>query len=204
VLLPHVFEPFFTTKDVGRGTGLGLATCFGIVAQHAGRILLESERGRGAVVKVLLPRFVPPPAATTAPVKAADADTLPRGQEAILVVEDESRVRALAGHVLRGQGYHVLEAGDGDEAVQLASAQGPGSLHLLITDMLMPRMRGSEVASRVRSVHPDIKVLFISGYADLSGLAPRVDEAAVPFLSKPFTPAALARRVREVLDTVRA
>jgi signal transduction histidine kinase/CheY-like chemotaxis protein len=199
-LLPHVFEPFFTTKDVGRGTGLGLPTCFGIVAQHGGRILLESELGRGTTVRVLLPRFVAP--AQAAEAKAAPrSDILPKGQEAILLVEDESRVRALAAQVLRAQGYHVVEAADGDEAVGAAAAHDPGELHLLVTDMLMPRMRGSEVAARVRLAHPQIKVLFISGYADLSGLAPRIDETTVPFLAKPFTPASLAHRVREVLDT---
>jgi signal transduction histidine kinase/CheY-like chemotaxis protein len=201
-LLPHVFEPFFTTKDVGRGTGLGLPTCFGIVAQHGGRIQIDSAPGRGTSVHVLLPRQVSPPAApAVAPVVHADA--LPTGQEVILLVEDESRVRAIAAQVLRAQGYHVIEAADGEEAVRLAGTRAPGSMQLLVTDMLMPRMRGSEVATRVRRVHPQIKVLFISGYADLSGLAPRVDEATVPFLSKPFTPAALARRVREVLDAVR-
>jgi signal transduction histidine kinase len=201
-LLPHVFEPFFTTKDVGRGTGLGLPTCFGIVAQHGGRILIDSAPGRGTVVRVLLPRSTIQPALAVAPAVTSGADALPTGQESILLVEDESRVRALAGQVLRLQGYQVIEAADGAEAVRLASARSQGSLQLLVTDMLMPRMRGSEVAARVRQAHPQIKVLFISGYADLSGLAPRVDEATVPFLSKPFTPAALAKRVREVLDTV--
>jgi CheY-like chemotaxis protein len=200
-LLPHVFEPFFTTKDVGRGPGLGLPTCFGIVAQHGGRILIDSEQGRGTTVRVLLPRFVAPPSASGS-TSARRPDALPRGQEAILLVEDESRVRALAAQVLRAQGYHVVEAADGDEAVRAASSRDPGDLHLLVTDMLMPKMRGSEVATRVRATHPQIKVLFISGYADLPGLAPRLDETTVPFLAKPFTPAALAHRVREVLDTV--
>ena len=199
-LLPHVFEPFFTTKDVSRGAGLGLPTCFGIIAQHGGRILLDSDPGRGTIVRVLLPRIAAAPAAP-AMTTPARGDALPKGQEAILLVEDESRVRALAGQVLRAQGYRVVEAADGDEAVRLAAIRGQDELHLLVTDMLMPRMRGSEVAARVRRAHPNIKVLFISGYADLPGLAPRVDETTVPFLAKPFTPTALARRVREVLDT---
>ena len=149
-------------------------------------------------MRVLVPRLVtdPPPGRAR---RAVRSDVLPTRQEAILLVEDESRVRALAAQVLRAQGYHVVEAADGDEAVRAASGRGrTGELHLLVTDMLMPRMRGSEVAARIRLDHPDIKVLFISGHADLPGLAPRVDETTVPFLcqavhAQPRSSAAFAK-----------
>jgi signal transduction histidine kinase len=196
--VPHVFDPFFTTKEVGRGTGLGLATCFGIVSQHDGRITVESQLGRGTTVRVLLPRVDP---SDVVPLDVTPAvQSLPGGSEVILVVEDEPQLRQLAVRVLRGQGYSVLEASGGEEALRLASEQRPGTLDLVVTDMLMPRMRGSEVASRVRQLHPDVKVLVVSGYTDAADAAPSGRQLELPLLAKPFKPGALARRVREVLD----
>jgi len=194
----HIFEPFYTTKEVGKGTGLGLATCYGIVKQHGGNIWVYSEVGHGTTFKIYLPRV--DEAVETLRQRADDA-VVPRGTETVLLVEDEPLVREIASHVLHEQGYTVLEAGNGDDALRIVGAYTEGTIALLITDVVMPQMGGKVLAEQVTSVYPSIKVLFISGYAaDAIVHHGRLDPGT-NFLSKPFTPAAFARKVREVLDT---
>jgi CheY-like chemotaxis protein len=191
----HLFEPFFTTKEVGKGTGLGLATCYGIVQQHGGQIEVSSQVGQGTSVKVYLPRTSE--AADFRRERAA-ARSLPGGAETILVVEDEQMVRQLATRVLHQLGYTVLEAADGMEALRVAQRHG-GRIDLLLTDMVMPQMNGNVLAERLRAVHPRLKVLFISGYSDDMLGQQRLVERKDALLQKPFTPALLARTVRDVL-----
>jgi signal transduction histidine kinase/ligand-binding sensor domain-containing protein len=194
----HLFEPFFTTKEKGQGTGLGLATCYGIVRQMGGHIWLHSEAGRGTTVEIHLPRAegaLAPAAATPAGVEAA----APGGSERLLVVEDEPQVRAMAARALSERGYQVLTAGDGEEALQvLAGTEVP--IALLLTDVIMPRMGGVELAARMARQRPGLPVLFMSGYVDSTvGAQGGLPEGAA-LLHKPFTPSALAARVREALD----
>jgi two-component system, cell cycle sensor histidine kinase and response regulator CckA len=193
----RIFEPFFTTKEQERGTGLGLAMCYGIVKQHGGSIWVYSEVGHGTAFKIYLPRVDEPVellAHTEAPREA------PRGAETILLVEDEAAVRDLAVRVLREHGYTVLEAAHPDEALAIAWARPVGSIHLLLTDVVMPRMSGPMLAEEVLKRSPDIKTLFISGYTDNAIVHHGRLDPGVAFLPKPFSPASLARKVREVLD----
>src|SRR5579871_60328 len=158
----HIFEPFFTTKAKGRGTGLGLATVYGIVKQAGGHIWLYSEPGDGTTFKIYLPR-------TTAPVEAITAPALPphqlSGSETILLVEDEPTVRALAAQALRGRGYTVQEASNGEEALRLVKGREE-EIALLITDVIMPQMNGKELGDRLQAIHPALKILFASGYTE--------------------------------------
>jgi PAS domain S-box-containing protein len=193
----HAFEPFFTTKGQGKGTGLGLATCYGIVKQHGGQIWVYSEVGHGTAFKIYLPQVDEQAAPAPAPVEARG---LPRGNEVVLLAEDEAAVRVLAARVLREQGYMVLEAGNGPEAIQVAEAWAPTPIDLLLTDVVMPHMSGKAVAEQILARYPALKILFISGYTDSAIVHHgRLDEG-VAFLHKPFTPAGLTRKVREVLD----
>jgi signal transduction histidine kinase len=196
----HLFEPFFTTKEKGKGTGLGLTTVYGIVKQSGGSITVESAPGRGTTFRVYFPRVEQEVSGLTGAVKAIDPV---RGRETILLVEDEPAVRGLVHETLRLHGYTVLEARHGIEAL-LTSAKYVGPIHLLLTDVVMPQMSGPEVAEKLLTVRPGIKVLYMSGYPD----HPVFDRGGVSretgFLPKPFSPQVMAQKVREVLDGVKA
>jgi two-component system cell cycle sensor histidine kinase/response regulator CckA len=193
----RIFEPFFTTKEVGKGTGLGLSTVFGIVKQSGGSVEVYSEPGLGTSFKVYLPR-VEEAATPTRPSRAGLA-AAPRGAETVLLVEDEDAVRMLTRIVLEESGYTVLEAADGAEALKAAGAHA-GPIHLLISDVVMPGAGGPEVAARLLARRPGLKVLFLSGYTDDAVVRHGILQDKVNFLQKPFSVAALARKVREVLD----
>lgn len=192
----QIFEPFFTTKDAGKGTGLGLATVYGIVKQSAGSIHVYSEPGRGTTFRIYLPRVDQPLAEVTpAPETAASLN----GWETVLVVEDDPEVRRLICEVLRARGYQVLESTKGEEAIRIARTL-PGPLQLVVADVILPEMSGPEVVRQVQDAKPGIRALFISGYTDEAVLRHGMLDAGVMFLSKPFVPEALARKVREVLE----
>jgi CheY-like chemotaxis protein len=193
--LLHLFEPFFTTKAPGKGTGLGLATAYGIVKQSGGAISVYSEPGRGTTVKIYLPSAEAKAAAEAEEQSPAEAL---RGSETILVLEDEARVRKLVCGVLAGRGYQVLEAVRGEEAVRIA-AEHQGRIDLLLTDVVMPEMSGPQVLEQMRARHPEMKVLFMSGYTDEAMMHHGILESGAPFLQKPFLPETLARKVREAL-----
>jgi PAS domain S-box-containing protein len=194
----RIFEPFFTTKQQGRGTGLGLSMCYGIIRQHNGYIWVYSEPGQGTTFKVYLPQIDEP---TETLAQAFDANASPRGSETILRGEDETAVRELTARALREQGYTVFEASHPDEALAVASAQPPGSIQLLLTDVVMPRMSGKTLAEELLKLRPGIKTLFISGYTDNAIVHHGRLDPGVAFLPKPFSPATLARKVREILDS---
>jgi len=196
-VLPRIFEPFFTTKQLGRGTGLGLATVYGLAKQSGGYIQVESGPDRGSVFSVYLPRasapaeeeIVPPPEGVSA-----------RGSETILVVEDQPAVRALVCSTLTQQGYTVLDAGHGQDALTLLDEQTDG-IDLLVTDVVMPGMSGRELATSVRALRPQVRVLYMSGYAPDAALPAEIINSGAAFLPKPFVPATLLRKVRELLDS---
>ena len=194
--LARLFEPFFTTKEPGTGTGLGLATVYGIVKQSGGHVAVSSEAGHGATFKVYLPRIE---TALEAGKGAPAAMPAARGSETVLLVEDEPDVRELAEDVLKTWGYTVLKAGDPVEALGLARRHD-GPIHLLMTDLIMPGMDGRGLADRLLVDRPAMKLLFVSGYADALIIHHEGLDAGAPFLQKPFTPDALVRRVRDVLD----
>jgi hypothetical protein len=190
----HLFEPFFTSKDAGRGTGLGLATSYGIIRQSGGFFEVESSPGRGARFEVYLPRLAQP-----ADAAREEALEVPRGTETVLVVEDEPALREVAVRGLRELGYVVLEAADGSEALRVAD-RFDGRIHLLLTDVVMPGLGGRKVAERLRAVRPELKVLFTSGYTDGAFLSQANLDSSMSFLQKPFTVATLARKVRESVE----
>lgn len=192
----QLFEPFFTTKNVGKGTGLGLATCYGIVKQQGGHIQVDSEVGRGAIFKVLLPRVE----TATSPLPATlQNGTLPSGTETVLLVEDEPVVRGLTARILRQQGYTVLEAENGKEALQIAQSQSLLKIDLLLSDVIMPQVGGNSLAEQLKAIRPNLKVLFISGY-NSSTVIDKCLLKEGAFLQKPFSPRLLVFKVREVLD----
>jgi CheY-like chemotaxis protein len=192
----HLFEPFFTTKAEGRGTGLGLATVYGIVDQSGGCIEVYSELGVGTTFKIYLPLVE---AAVEQTEQHHFRQALPGGTETVLLVEDDESVQVLAHRSLEREGYTVLVASHPDQAM-LASARHRGPIHLLLTDMVMPGMGGRELAEWVTSSRPETGVLYMSGYTDDAIVRHGVLEADAAFLQKPFTPSALALKVREVLD----
>jgi PAS domain S-box-containing protein len=194
----RIFEPFYTTKEHGKGTGLGLATCYGIVKQSGGHIAFYSEPDRGTTFKIYLPRA----GEQAALLPREEPVPLPSGSETVLLVEDEALVRDIAAQTLRARGYTVLEAGNGDEALRVVQSHR-GMIDLVITDVVMPQMGGTELAERLEEMLPGIKVLFTSGYTDNAIVSQGVLEPNTAFLHKPFTPGAIARKVREVLDTGR-
>jgi len=191
----RIFEPFFTTKEPGKGTGLGLATVYGVVKQSGGYIYVYSEVGHGTTFKIYLPRVMEEADKGTL---HGEPDKLPTGTETILFVEDEQSVRELVRDYLTGAGYKVLEAHDGIQALEVA-AKHAGPIHLLISDVVMPHMSGRELAVRLVSKRPELKVLFISGYTDDTVVRHGVLEGDMAFLQKPFNLKSLAQRIREVL-----
>ena len=193
----HLFEAFFTTKPIGKGTGLGLSTCQTIVKQCGGHISVYSEPGSGTTFKVYFPKVHQPPDAVAQPVQTG---ALPRGTETVLLVEDEPSVRHLCRSVLEAQGYNVLHAINGHEGLQVAREHKGAPIRLVITDVVMPQMGGKMMAGWLKAIYPDIRVLLTSGYTDEVIAQQGVKEPSVAFLQKPYTPAALARKVRELLD----
>jgi signal transduction histidine kinase/ActR/RegA family two-component response regulator len=192
----HIFEPFFTTKEVGKGTGLGLATVYGIVKQSGGFIWVESALGKGTTFEIYLPLASGPASKTEAEAKQA---ALRRGSETILVVEDEAGVRELAGQFLKAQGYTVLEAKDGIEALEIA-ARHEGTIHVTLTDMIMPRMSGTELVKRLKAIRPDMKAAYMTGYAEYATCGNESSSnQQSSILQKPFSSTSLADMIRVVL-----
>jgi CheY-like chemotaxis protein len=194
----RIFEPFFTTKGPEQGTGLGLATVYGIVKENGGYIAVESEPGRGSTFTVYLAAI---PSAADGGEPAAPAEDLSarQGTETVLLAEDDSRLRAVALDVLQGSGYTVIEACHGRHAFNLARAH-QGRIDLLLTDVLMPEMSGPELVRQLTSAGQQVKVLFVSGYPDDAFRRYQPEMQAAAFLAKPFTPERLLGKVREVLD----
>jgi anti-anti-sigma factor len=195
----RLFEPFFTTKGPGKGTGLGLSTVYGIVKQSGGNIWVYSEPGRGTTFKIYLPQVE----------EAADLDRmrpdtnvarLPKASETVLLVEDEDGVRDLVGDILQENGYAVLEARDGGQAIQISESH-PGPIHLLLTDVVMPQIGGRALAERLAPLRPEMKVLYMSGYTENAIVHHGVLDQGTAYVQKPFRAETLTQKVREVLDT---
>jgi CheY-like chemotaxis protein len=194
---PHLFEPFFTTKPPGQGTGLGLSTVFGILTQSGGHLTVDSTPGRGAAFNAFFPRV--DQAAAEEPAPSPPPPSTTGGTETVLLVEDEEVVRRLARNVLASKGYTVLEASSGEAAISLGESH-PARIDLVITDVVMPGMTGRELADRLNARLPGARLLYISGYAEEDVLGQDELESGLPFLSKPFSPDQLLRKVREALD----
>jgi CheY-like chemotaxis protein len=192
----RIFEPFFTTKGPGEGTGLGLAIVYGIVTRASGFIHVDSEMGEGTVFDILLPVAEPMAHETTERATTYDP---PRGTETVLLVEDETAVRHLADRILTDLGYTVLPASNGEEALRVAGAHGLERIDLVLTDVVMPVMSGTEMVERLRARRPEVRILFTSGYPGTAGVDRFLDQDA-GFLQKPFTMDVLTQKVREVLD----
>jgi CheY-like chemotaxis protein len=192
----QVFEPFFTTKEKGKGTGLGLSTVYGIVKQSNGAIKVFSQSGEGATFKVYLPRVDQSALQTESVERSINNLT---GTETVLVVEDDEQVRKFAVKSLKGYGYTVLFAANGEEAIDVAGRYSE-TIHLLLTDVIMPGMNSKDMAEYLKRSRPDVKVLYMSGYTDNAIVHHGVLDPDVAFVNKPFTPGDLGRKVREVLD----
>jgi two-component system cell cycle sensor histidine kinase/response regulator CckA len=193
----RIFEPFFSTKDVGHGIGLGLSTCYGIIKQSGGHISVYSELARGATFKIYLPQVEQP---KKKPLHRPDSPDLPRGTETILLVEDDPALREMAATLLRRLGYTVLPAADGIEALSMKQQRDVGHIDVLFTDVVMPHMSGKELSERMKALYPQTRILFTSGYTENSMLRQGVLNKGLALLEKPFTPSALAHKLREVLD----
>jgi CheY-like chemotaxis protein len=191
----HLFEPFFTTKKQGEGTGLGLATVYGIVKQSDGSVWVYSEPGVGTTFSIYLPRL---DAGAGLPQELAPSPVALRGSETILVVEDQDQLRKMAVRVLRDYGYEVIESANPEEAL-LHSERYAGPIHLMLTDVIMPGMTGPELVGRIKSARPSMEIVYMSGYSQHTTL-----DLAGAFLPKPFSPQALAIKVRETLDAPRS
>ena len=195
----HIFEPFFTTKGRGKGTGLGLSTVYGIVKQSGGEITIQSEVGQGATFRIYLPAF-------EAPARETELISPSRppadGAETILLVEDEAGLRKLAREMLLKQGYRVMQASGGPEALRVWG-QNPEGIDLLLTDVVMPQMSGRELADQLKAARPDLKVLYMSGYTHDVIARHGVLDSETAFLQKPFTHDALGRKLRALLDETR-
>ncbi|MBM4372751.1 MAG: response regulator, partial [Deltaproteobacteria bacterium] len=194
--LSRAFEPFFTTKDPSRGTGLGLSVVYGIVRQHSGIIDVESEPGQGTCFTLAFP---PAPRSAVSAARETEAGHLPRGRETLLVVEDEVAVRSVAVRILTHLGYQVLQASDGQAALEMMERHGE-PVRLVITDMVMPRMSGRELAQRLTGLRPGIRFIYTSGYSGDGLEAQGGLDLAAHFLPKPYSPRHLAHMVRAVLD----
>jgi CheY-like chemotaxis protein len=190
----RIFEPFFTTKDLGKGTGLGLSMVYGIIKQSGGYIWVYSEAGLGTTFKIYLPLIEAP----VDELPANPAPSMPTGTETILLVEDEDGVRELLEEILAGQGYRVMAASRGSEALQMAEL-ADDEIQLLVTDVVMPQMSGRELAMRMRAQRPSLRVLYLSGYTEEAIAHHGVIEPDAAFLQKPFTREDLARKIRDVL-----
>jgi CheY-like chemotaxis protein len=194
----HIFEPFFTTKEKGKGTGLGLATVYGIVKQSDGYIWVYSEPGKGTTFKIYLPRIEEVGEAGALDRSSHDSGAVPRGFETVLLVEDENGVRELARQYLETGGYKVIQASNGNEALEIAAAYGE-PIHLLLTDVVMPGISGRELADRLLVIRPDIRILFMSGYTEQAVVHHGIVAEDATLLQKPFTFGTLASKLREIL-----
>jgi CheY-like chemotaxis protein len=197
ITMSRIFEPFFTTKAEGKGTGLGLSMVYGIVKQSGGWIWVTSAVGRGTAFDIYLPRVA---GACDAPELRRSIPVLTRGTETVLLVEDEDQVRDLAREVLQMNGYTVLEAPDGGEAVRICE-QYRDRIDLVLTDMIMPHMNGRELFALLSAARPDLKVLYMSGYTDQAVIGEGLLDEGAAYLQKPFTLDGLAQKIREVLST---
>jgi CheY-like chemotaxis protein len=193
----RIFEPFFTTKGREKGTGLGLSTVYGIVKQNGGHILVESQVGQGTTFQIYLPRTTESPVPPT--IRRKVPPTSVKGTETILVVEDEIMVRELAVQILKAQGYQVLKAGHGIEALQIVQ-ELDGPLHLLLTDVVMPKMNGKDLAERLQAQRPDVRVIFMSGYSENVIAEQGILDEGVVFVPKPFSLEVLTQKIRAALD----
>lgn len=195
----HIFEPFYTTKEKGKGTGLGLSTCYGIIAQNEGNIWVYSEIGSGTTFKVYLPILKGAHQSFAQPDKPL-SNVLPRGTETVLLVEDEAQVRELTARILKQQGYTVLEAANGVEALSVASQHPNGDIDLLLTDVVMPLIGGRELSTKLKNIHPEVKVIYTSGYTDEAVIRHGMLEPGTDFVQKPYSLAGLTQKIRSVLD----
>jgi two-component system cell cycle sensor histidine kinase/response regulator CckA len=193
----HLFEPFFTTKGIGEGTGLGLSTCYGIVKQSGGHISVYSELGRGSTFNIYLPQV---DQQARVPVCLTESNQLPRGTENILLVQDDPALLEMAATLLRRLGYTVFAAGNGIDALTLIQQRGTGHINLMLTEVVMPQMSGKELADRVQTLYPQTRIIFTSAYTENANIHQGVLDKGMELLQKPYTPPALARKLREVLD----